>query len=67
MAKFMIVVDYDQENIEVNSIKINGGFVQPSLEMYDLLSDVQNLLNKEVEGNIKGYYKKIKPKKKAAA
>ena len=59
MAKFKIVVDYDPENIEVNSIKVTGGFQQPSLEMSDLLSDVQHLLAKEGDVNFKGYYNSI--------
>jgi len=57
---FNIKVYYDSENVEVNKIKIEGGFKQPSLEMTDLISDVIGLLSEKQEKNWSGYIKEIK-------
>tara|TARA_Y100000389_G_scaffold4489_1_gene4250 strand:+ start:305 stop:502 length:198 start_codon:yes stop_codon:yes gene_type:complete len=60
MARFKIIVDYDDENIEVNNVHISGGYVMPSLEMSDLLTDVINDLTDKQNESFTGYVKSIK-------
>ena len=60
MARFKILVDYDDENIEVNKVSIVGGFKMPSLEMADLLKDVKDELENIGGQSFEGYYKGLK-------
>ena len=55
MARFKILVDYDDNSVEVNKVSIVGGFTMPSLEMTDLLTDVINDLEEKKSGSWNGY------------
>ena len=58
--RFKILVDYDDENVEVNKVTIQGGFKMPSLEMADLLKDVKDELENIGGQSFEGYYKGLK-------
>ena len=60
MSRFKIIVDYDDENIEVNKVTILGGYEMPSLEMSDLLTDVINDLTEKQNESFTGYVKSLK-------
>ena len=66
MSRFKIIVDYDNENIEVNKVTILGGYVMPSLEMSDLLTDVINDLTEKQNKSFSDYVKSIKVKKRVS-
>ena len=59
MKQFDIQVRYDENTMEVDKIAIVGGYVEPSLEMTDLINDVIYMLKDRSEKNWNGYMKKV--------
>ena len=64
--RFNILVNYDDYDLEVKKITIQGGYVMPSLEMADLLTDVINDLTEKQNKCFKDYVKSIKVKKRVS-
>ena len=66
LKKFQILVEYDDWHLEVKKVTIQGGYVMPSLEMADLLTDVINDITQKQNKCFKDYVKNIKIKKRVS-
>tara|TARA_B110000858_G_scaffold144856_1_gene164492 strand:- start:560 stop:784 length:225 start_codon:yes stop_codon:yes gene_type:complete len=62
--KFKIHCYFNDDSVELTSVRIEGGFKMPSLEMSDLLTDVINDLKEKQSNSFTSYVKSIKTRKK---